>query len=219
MIGSIPSYTTDQGYSLSDEQLFPPHFHDAIMYTNNNAQSNTYPGHHSQFVPRAPEEQSRSSYPPPPAQNYSSFNNSNVYAEPGSFSAVGAAYGFNPDQPIQIPPHHIPPSQPPMLPGYNSDYSQAVPPPHPHSHQHQHQFSLPMHNPPYQAPNPDWNPAHSIKRQRYGEDSDDEDPHSEITKRRPLVLSCSPFLLSFFPSQTRVMLLVKELACTARHLK
>ncbi|GJJ08038.1 hypothetical protein Clacol_002245 [Clathrus columnatus] len=149
------------------------------MYTN--TQPNRYPNHQSQFT--TTPEHPRSSYPP--AQSYPSYSNSNVYSDPGSFSAIGAAYGFNPDQPIQIPPQHLHPTQNSMMADYHTDYNQLIPPPP--APPQQQLFSVPMHNPPYQqAPNRDWtSPPHIIKRRRYGDDSEEEDPQFEAIKRRP----------------------------------
>lgn len=191
MIGSIPSYYTDLEYSLADEHLFPQLTDTTTAMYPTSTQSNPYPGHPSQYI--TPPEQPRPSYPSAPASStFPAYNNSNVYSDPGSFSAVGAAFGFNPDQPIQIPSHNLPSSQNAMVSTINSmDYNnQSIPPPPQPPHQqfhHQQQFSVPMHNQPYQTPAPDWLPRQTPKRQRYGDDSEEDDPQLEAAKRRPWV--------------------------------
>lgn len=110
MIGSIPSYV-DQAHALSDDSLYPQQL--ANMYSAPRFQQHR--GHYP------PQQQAR------PA--YDAYDNThNVYSQPmaesdfhhASFSDVGAAFGFNPDLPIQISAPQLPQSPTALIPGFNA---------------------------------------------------------------------------------------------------
>ncbi|KIJ52331.1 hypothetical protein M422DRAFT_222838 [Sphaerobolus stellatus SS14] len=122
MIGTIPSYV-DQAQFLSDDSLYPQQL--ANMYT----------------APRYPAQSDRAAFPPPhqqhPAPGYEAYDAQAIFPQPmpeldfqnASFSDVGAAFGFNPDVPIQIPATQLPQSPTSLIPGFNAPYPPHMLPP------------------------------------------------------------------------------------------
>jgi len=128
MIATTPSYI-DPSHSLSDDSLYPQQL--ATMYNVPRFPVTTY----------AQQQQQYDTYDVSQSPNVNPNANPNAHAmfaqpmtEPdfhnASFSDVGAAFGFNPDLPIQInPTQQLPQSPTALIPGYNAPF-QPQPQPH-----------------------------------------------------------------------------------------
>ncbi|KAF8508106.1 hypothetical protein BU17DRAFT_70933 [Hysterangium stoloniferum] len=187
---SIPSYS-DQHQYLSDEHLYPQQLN--TMYA---APTSRYPTYNPAEQPRSTylsdQSQSQSQY----NQQYSDQNSLNsqplaVDFRPGSFADVGAAFGYNPDLPIQLTSQQLPQSPTSMMPVYhtpfpnNNNYG--------HVNLNQNLFGLPLQNNLGHVSSQDWQRSgehNNPKRVRRSDDSDEENDQYEAHRPTRLPGAC-----------------------------